>query len=88
MCGISLKKRPVCAVCGKVIRDDFCLVLDNEDRMQSCICLDCRDSLERRMKRLSPIWTQMLMGQVDAMEQETPYEVYDVISSELAAACG
>ena len=87
MCGISLKKRPICAVCGKVIRDDFCLVLD-EDRMQSCICLDCRDSLERRMERLSPIWTRMLMGKVDAMEQETPYEVYDVISSELAAACG
>lgn len=88
MCGMRLKMRPVCAVCGKVIRDDFCLVLDNEDRMQSCICLDCRDSLERRMKRLSPIWTQMLMGKVDAMEQETPYEVYDVISSELAEAYG
>ena len=81
----KITQAPTCTVCQKKIRDDFCIVMEKTEAFETCMCLDCRDRLEKTLIGFDPYIAECLMGDIDSGEQMTPTQEYDVIQSSFAA---
>ena len=85
---IRIKERPRCTVCDKQINDDFCVVMEPDDAFETCMCLDCKDKLQKKLRRFSPYIEEVIMNDIDDREHMTPEREMDIIESRLAAAWG
>lgn len=81
----KITQAPNCTVCQKKIRDDFCIVMEKTEAFETCMCLDCRDRLQKKLEIFNPYIAECLMNAVDEGEQITPTQEYDVIQSSFAA---
>lgn len=45
------KKRPWCQVCDEVIQDETCYVMEENDKINSCICKKCMEEEFNLMRK-------------------------------------
>lgn len=63
--------RPRCAVCGEVIEDDFCYVIDRDLPDCTCVCDRCYEREKRNIK--AEFLGDVFCAHMEDMRERTPW---------------
>lgn len=80
---VRIKQLPECKECGKEIETDFCLVLTDDDKFETCVCLECKDKVAKRLASM-PYLQEVIEEMLEDMIELTPVREYDVIETTFA----
>lgn len=72
------KEKPICQECQSRIEEDICIVMDDRDPFETCVCDRCRDKINVRLKDM-PYIRDCIDDYLTELEQQTPVREYDLI---------
>ena len=71
--------RPVCNACGNEITDPRCIVMDPEDRLDTCFCMYCKNRMLRALSPISSYAVELFRDMLEEHERATPTStIYDI----------
>lgn len=73
---------PICNACGNEITDPRCIVMDAEDRFDTCFCLYCKSRMLRVLSPISSYATEIFRDILEEHERKTPTRMIDDIEGE------
>ena len=70
---------PICNACGEDITDPRCVVMDTDDRMATCFCIQCKKKMTAALASFSAYAAELWRDELEEHERATPTRmIYDV----------
>lgn len=68
---------PICNACGEEITDPRCIIMDADDRMATCFCIQCKNKMIKAVSNISKYGAEIFRDYLDENERRTPTKNID-----------